>query len=67
MIKLVAVLCRLAAPYDCHEQLVTTSISMAACSTVAIQGLPKWAEQFPAYELRGWTCKEGPKAQEREA
>jgi hypothetical protein len=48
MIKLVAVLCRLAAPYDCHDETVTTAISMTAC-TIAVRELPTWAEKFPAY------------------
>lgn len=59
MIVILATLCRLAAPYDCHNQVVTTSevteISMGDC----MHGMPKlveWAKAFPAYQLKGWRC-----------
>ena len=66
MIKLVAVLCRLAFPADCHEETVTTAISMTAC-TIAVRDLAAWSEQFPAYYVAGWKCQMGAKALERGA
>jgi hypothetical protein len=67
MIKLVAVLCSIAAPFPCHEETVTTAISMTECTSAAIKFLPTWAEQRPAYELHGWKCLSGSKATERDA
>ncbi len=66
MIKLVAVLCRLAAPYDCHDETVTNALTMGDCM-VAVKTLAGWAEQFPAYRVGGWKCQLGSKATEREA
>lgn len=66
MIKLIAVLCRLASPYDCHDETVSVSASMHEC-TLAVRGLPEWAERFPAYRVGGWKCQMGSKATEREA
>lgn len=66
MIKLLAVLCRLAAPHDCHDQEVTTSITMGEC-LIAVKSLPEWSNQFPAYYVGGWRCQIGIKATERGA
>lgn len=66
MIKLVAVLCRLAAPYDCHDETVTMAISMNECM-IGVKTLGEWAQQFPAYRVGGWKCQMGSKATEREA
>jgi len=65
-IKLIATLCRLNFPADCHDEMVTTSISMTECM-VAVRGLPQWSEQFPAYYVAAWKCQIGVKATEREA
>jgi len=61
MIKLIAVLCRIAAPFDCHDEMVTNNTSMLAC-TMAMRDLPEWAKQFPAYHLSHWKCQIGEKA-----
>jgi hypothetical protein len=56
MIKIIAVLCSLSSPANCHEQTVTTSdfadISMQSCLT----GAPQLAEQHPAERLAAWRC-----------
>lgn len=64
MIKLVATLCRLASPFDCHDQAVTSNTSMSECM-LAVRSLGDWSQQFPAYEVRGWKCQAGSKATER--
>jgi hypothetical protein len=62
MIKIVAVLCSLAAPTSCHEQIVTTSdfaeISMQSCLMGAPQ-LAEWMKDHPAERLAGWRCVMG--------
>ena len=59
MIKIVAVLCSLSAPADCHEQTVTTSdfadVSMQSCMMGAPQ-LADWMKEHPAERLAGWRC-----------
>lgn len=59
MIKIIAVLCNLASPANCHEQIVTTSdladISMQSC----LMGAPQfadWMRQHPAERLAAWRC-----------
>lgn len=66
MIKLVAVLCSLSAPHPCHDETVTTAISMSECM-IAVKGLGEWSAQFPAYYVAGWKCQMGAKAMERGA
>ena len=66
MIKLIAVLCRLAMPTECHDETVTTAISMTAC-TIAVRDLPEWSKQFPNHYVAAWKCQMGSKATEREA
>ena len=62
MIKIVAVLCSLTSPADCHEQTVTTSdfadISMQSCMMGAPQ-LADWTKQHPAERLARWRCEIG--------
>ena len=62
VIKIVAVLCSLSAPADCHEQTVTTSdfadVSMQSCMMGAPQ-LADWMKQHPADRLAGWRCQIG--------
>ena len=57
MIKIIAVLCSLAAPGSCHEQLVTSSdfaeVSVQSCMMGAPQ-LAEWMNQHPAERLAGW-------------
>ncbi|PSO32834.1 hypothetical protein [Bradyrhizobium sp. MOS002] len=59
MIKIIAVLCNLASPANCHEQIVTTSdfadVSMQSCLMGAPQ-LAEWMNQHPAERLAGWRC-----------
>ena len=59
MIKVVAVLCGLSSPTNCHEQTVTTSdfvgVSMQSCLMGAPQ-LAEWMNQHPAERLAGWRC-----------
>lgn len=51
MIKIIAVLCSLSSPANCHEQTVTTSdfaeLSMQSCLMGAPQ-LAEWMKQHPA-------------------
>lgn len=62
MIKIIAVLCRLAAPADCHEVAVTNSdiqdLTMTACM-VGVPALAEWMKQYPAHRLAGWKCSVG--------
>jgi len=59
VIKIIAVLCSLASPSNCHEQIVTTSdfaqISVQACLMGAPQ-LAEWMNQHPAERLAAWRC-----------
>jgi hypothetical protein len=62
MIKVIAVLCSLAAPADCSEQTVTTSdfadISIQSCLMGAPQ-MAEWMKQHPAERLAAWRCVVG--------
>jgi len=59
VIKIIAVLCSLASPGNCHEQIVTTSdfadVSMQSCMMGAPQ-LAEWMNQHPAERLAAWRC-----------
>lgn len=59
MIKIIAVLCSLASPSDCHEQTVTSSdfadVTMQSCLMGAPQ-LADWMKDHPAQRLAGWKC-----------
>ena len=59
MIKIIAVLCSLASPSNCHEQIVTTSdfaqISVQSCLMGAPQ-LAEWMNQRPTERLAAWRC-----------
>ncbi|MBR0970001.1 MULTISPECIES: hypothetical protein [Bradyrhizobium] len=65
MIKIIAVLCNLASPANCHELTVTTSdfadVSMQSCLMGAPQ-LAEWMNQHPAERLAGWRCVIGQQA-----
>ncbi len=54
MIKIIAVLCSLSSPANCHEQTVITSdfadVSMQSCLMGAPQ-LAEWMKQHPAERL----------------
>ena len=62
MIKVIAVLCSLSSPANCHEITVTTSdfadISMQSCLVGAPQ-LAEWMKQHPAERLAAWRCMIG--------
>ncbi len=59
MLKVLAIICKLSAPADCHEVTVTTSdfaqISLQACLMGAPQ-LADWMKDRPGYRLAGWRC-----------
>jgi len=59
MIAIIAVLCSLSSPSDCHEQTVTTSdfenISLQSCLMGAPQ-LAEWMKEHPGQRLAGWKC-----------
>ena len=59
MIKIIAVLCSLCSPANCHEQIVTTSnfadISMQSC-LIGVPQLADWMQQHPAERLAAWRC-----------
>jgi len=59
VIKIIAVLCSLASPSNCHEQLVTSSdfaqVSVQSCLMGAPQ-LAEWMNQHPAERLAAWRC-----------
>jgi hypothetical protein len=59
VIKIIAVLCSLSSPANCHEQTVTTSdfadVSMQSCLMGAPQ-LADWMKQHPAERLAAWRC-----------
>ncbi|MHC4045229.1 hypothetical protein [Bradyrhizobium sp. 23AC] len=68
MIKIIAVLCSLASPTNCHEQVVTTSdfaqVSVQSCLMGAPQ-LADWMNQHPAERLAAWRCVIGQQAGRR--
>jgi hypothetical protein len=59
VIKIIAVLCSLSSPANCHEQTVTTSdfasISMQSCLIGAPQ-LAEWMKDHAAERLTAWRC-----------
>jgi hypothetical protein len=59
VIKIIAVLCSLSSPTNCHEQIVTTSdladVSMQSCLMGAPQ-IAGWMNQHPAERLAAWRC-----------
>ena len=59
MIKIIAVLCSLSSPANCHEQTVTTSdfagVSMQSCLMGAPQ-LADWMKSHLAERLAAWRC-----------
>jgi hypothetical protein len=59
MISIIAILCSLSSPTDCHEQTVTTSdfenISLQSCLMGAPQ-LAEWMKDHPGQRLARWKC-----------
>jgi hypothetical protein len=70
MIKIIATLCSLASPNNCHEVTITSSdwqegLTMSSCHDVP--KIVQWVQQnHPADRLAGWKCQIGemPKGQE---
>jgi hypothetical protein len=66
MITIVAILCSLASPHDCHEETVASAsfgeISMTSCLMGAPQ-LADWMKDHPLERLAGWRCLFGKKVQ----
>lgn len=66
MIKIIAVLCSLANPADCHEETVTTSdfadISLQSCQ-MGMPQLAEWMKQRPTFRLARWKCQIGQRNQ----
>jgi hypothetical protein len=62
VITILAVLCSLAQPGNCHEQVVTTSdfanVSMQSCLMGAPQ-LADWMKEHPDQRLAAWRCVVG--------
>jgi len=62
VIEIIAVLCSLASPANCREQIVTTSdvaeVSMQSCLMGAPQ-LAEWMKQHPSERLAAWRCAMG--------
>ena len=65
MIAMIAVLCGLSAPANCHEQTVTTSdfadVSVQSCLMGAPQ-LAGWMNEHPTERLAAWRCVIGKKS-----
>jgi hypothetical protein len=59
VIKIIAVLCSLSSPANCHEETVTTSdfaeVSIQSCLMGAPQ-LAEWMKEHPAERLAAWRC-----------
>jgi hypothetical protein len=59
VIKIIAVLCSVSSPANCHEETVTTSdfaeVSMQSCLMGAPQ-LAEWMKEHPAERLAAWRC-----------
>jgi hypothetical protein len=62
VIKIIALLCSLSSPANCHEETVTTSdfagVSMQSCLMGAPQ-LADWMKNHPAERLAAWRCMIG--------
>ena len=58
-LAIIAVLCSLSSPVNCHERTVTTSdfadVSMQSCLMGAPQ-LADWMNQHPTERLAAWRC-----------
>jgi hypothetical protein len=61
LIKIIATLCSLAAPSDCHDETVA-SIALASGSMLqssCLVGMPElasWMSNYPDYRLKEWKC-----------
>ena len=61
-IKIIAVLCRIAMPGDCHDRTVTTSdiaeVTLQSCM-MGMPALAEWMKGYPQYRLARWKCQIG--------
>lgn len=60
-VKIIALLCRLTNPHDCHEEtiksvLVGPTVSMISCA-VGQPALAEFMAERPAYRLELWRCE----------
>lgn len=59
-VKIIATICSLAAPDNCHDQIVTTSayadVSQKSCQ-VGMPQLAAFMAEHPQYFLGGWRCE----------
>lgn len=62
MIKIIATLCSLAFPGNCHDQVVTTSdfadVSLTSCM-LGVPQLAEWMKDHPMDRLARWRCVVG--------
>ena len=59
MIKIIAVLCSLSSPANCHEETVTTSDFAEGSIQSCLMGAPQlaeWMKEHPAEHLAAWRC-----------
>ena len=59
MIAIIAVLCAVADPSDCHSEIVTTQAPMFEC--LLGRDLAGWMRDRPQFTLSGWRCVVGEK------
>lgn len=60
MILVIATLCALASPSDCHDQIVASSVSDDLTMTGCVVGIPQLAAfmaLYPDYRLASWRCE----------
>jgi hypothetical protein len=59
MIKIIAVLCSLSVPTDCHDEAVAsfelTHGPMQPC-LIGMPQLASWMRNYPDFRLAGWKC-----------
>jgi len=59
VIKIIAVLCSLSSPANCHEQTITTSDFADVSMQSFLMGAPKvaeWMKDHPTERLAAWRC-----------
>lgn len=66
MLKIIATLCRIADPTNCHDVTLTTSDIQDLTMTTCLVGQPAladWMQQHPNEWLAGWKCQVGAREQ----
>lgn len=63
MIEIIAVICSLASPSDCREEVVASSrfaqeVSLQQCMLGEIE-IANWMKERPGYRLANWKCTVG--------